>query len=171
MGEDDGGGSVAKCELAEHRAQVDPDCGLTDEARRHEPLWPRAAASWPRDRWTGRSRRPAHKGRHRSVDPEPFRIGVDERHYFGGSRSNSRAKKLDAALRISFAQRRSLFSFSSAFIRSRSSLLSPGRRPFIHRSSADPVANPLRRRANDLPTLATRRTQPNPKRTESSCAE
>ncbi len=56
-------------------------------------------------------------------------MSVDEGHYFGSRGSSSRAKKADAALRISFARRSSLFSRSSSRILARSSLGNPGRRP------------------------------------------
>ncbi len=56
---------------------------------------------------------------------------VDEGDYRGGRGSSSRAKKAEAAFNISFARRSSKFSFSSSFIRARSSVVSPGRCPAL----------------------------------------
>src|SRR5215204_283717 len=54
----------------------------------------------------------------------------DELHRVGQRGSSSRAKKAEAALRISLARRSSRFSRSSSWIRSRSALVTPGRFPW-----------------------------------------
>jgi hypothetical protein len=64
------------------------------------------------------------------LDPEPRAMFVDERDHFLDWRSSSAPRKADAASRISFARRSSLFSHSSSFIGARSSVVSPGRRPW-----------------------------------------
>ena len=56
-------------------------------------------------------------------------MGVDEGDYLFGRPSSSVAKKTDAALRMSFALRSSLFSRSSCAIRCASAVEVPGRRP------------------------------------------
>src|SRR5690606_5746079 len=63
------------------------------------------------------------------LDPETVPVVVDERDYFFDWRSSSAPKKADAAFRISLARRSSLFSRSSSRIRSRSSVVTPGRWP------------------------------------------
>src|SRR5690606_26311002 len=64
------------------------------------------------------------------LDPEASLVVVDENaHLLGGCGSSSRAKKADAALRISLARRSSRFSRSSSLIRSASTLVTPGRLP------------------------------------------
>src|SRR5205814_7800689 len=64
------------------------------------------------------------------LDPVLGTVGVDECHHHFARRSSSAwAKKADALRRISFARRSSAFSRSSALSRSRSSLLTPARRP------------------------------------------
>src|SRR5690606_10191697 len=64
------------------------------------------------------------------LDPEAVAMVVDERDQRLDWRSSSAPKKADAALRISFARRSSLFSRSSCLIRSRSSVVTPSRRPW-----------------------------------------
>jgi hypothetical protein len=56
-------------------------------------------------------------------------VSVNERDYLGGRGSSSRAKKADAAFKISFARRSSRFSRSSSRNRARSSVVNPGRSP------------------------------------------
>src|SRR5581483_3484710 len=63
------------------------------------------------------------------LDPPALAVHVDEAHHLGGRGSSSRAKKAEAAFNISLARRSSRFSRSSSRIRSRSALLTPGRRP------------------------------------------
>ena len=53
------------------------------------------------------------------LDPEPVPILVDESHYFPSRGSSSRAKKADAAFKISFARRSSRFSRSNSTTRRR----------------------------------------------------
>jgi hypothetical protein len=59
----------------------------------------------------------------------PGPVGVDEGDYFLGRPSSSVAKKIDAALRMSFALRSSRFSRSSSAMRCASAVDVPGRRP------------------------------------------
>ena len=63
------------------------------------------------------------------LDPEALAMPPDEAAHFGSRGSSSRAKKAEAALRISLARRSSRFSRSSSRSRSRSSVASPGRAP------------------------------------------
>src|SRR5690606_23381257 len=64
------------------------------------------------------------------LDPIFIAVLVDEGdHHFGRRSSSARAKYADAFFRISLACLSSRFSRSSAFIRSRSSLVSPARTP------------------------------------------
>ena len=78
---------------------------------------------------------PVYPGAPDRLDPPPQTVGatipvlVDERHYLGSRGSSSRAKKADAALRISFARRSSRFSRSNSAIRSASFVVTPERRP------------------------------------------
>ena len=65
------------------------------------------------------------------LDPVLIAVRVDEQlHSFGRRSSSAWAKYADALRRISFARRSSRFSRSSALSRSRSALVSPGRRPW-----------------------------------------
>lgn len=78
---------------------------------------------------------------------------VDERrHLLGGRSSSAWAKKADALRRISFARRSSLTSRSSSFIRARSSLVRPPRRPvsisarrtyFLNLSGEQPILSAI----------------------------
>ncbi len=61
------------------------------------------------------------------LDTPALLMRLDEPHGFGKRESSSRAKKADAAFRISLVRRNSRFSRSSARIRSRSALVTPGR--------------------------------------------
>ena len=63
------------------------------------------------------------------LDPEALAVGVDDAGHFGSRGSSSRAKKAEAAWRISLARRSSRFSRLSSRSRSRSSVVSPGRAP------------------------------------------
>jgi hypothetical protein len=63
------------------------------------------------------------------LDPELVAVFVDEPDYLGSRGSSSRAKKADAAFKISFARRNSAFSRSNCFMRARSSVVNPGLRP------------------------------------------
>ena len=63
------------------------------------------------------------------LDPEALAVGLDEAGHFGSRGSSSRAKKTEAAFRISLARRSSRFSRSSSRSRSRSSVASPRRAP------------------------------------------
>jgi len=60
------------------------------------------------------------------LDPERLLVGVDERHYHGSRGSSSRAKKLEAANKISLARFNSFTSCSSSRIRLLSLLVVPG---------------------------------------------
>ncbi len=55
---------------------------------------------------------------------------IDEADYLGSRGSSSRAKKADAAFRMSFARRSSRFSRSNSAIRSASGVVVPGRTPW-----------------------------------------
>jgi hypothetical protein len=63
------------------------------------------------------------------LDSPAGAVGVDEAHRGGSCGSSSRAKKTEAAFRISLARRSSRFSRSNSCIRCRSVLVSPGRSP------------------------------------------
>jgi hypothetical protein len=63
--------------------------------------------------------------------PEPGPVAVDEPHEVRCGQPGSAAKKADAALRISLAQRSSAFSRFSRLISADSSLLTPGRWPAL----------------------------------------
>ncbi|MGI8648259.1 MAG: hypothetical protein DLM55_04335 [Acidimicrobiales bacterium] len=63
------------------------------------------------------------------LDAEPVPVAVDELHYHGSRGSSSRAKKDDAANKISLARLSSLTSASSFFNRAASSVLVPDRAP------------------------------------------
>jgi hypothetical protein len=77
------------------------------------------------------------------IDPaELLAVLVDELDYFGSRGSSSRAKKADAALRISLARRSSRFSRSSSANRCASSVDVPGRWPVSTRLP-DPIAKCL----------------------------
>lgn len=67
------------------------------------------------------------------LDPELFLPLVDVAGRRLGWRSSSAEKKGEADLRISLALRNSRFSFLRLFRRSRSSVVSPGRRPSVLR--------------------------------------
>src|SRR5205814_9946078 len=63
------------------------------------------------------------------LDSPTLLVGGDEAHDFGSRGSSSRAKKAEAAFRISLARRSSRFSRSRLRIRSCSVLVMPGRLP------------------------------------------
>jgi hypothetical protein len=63
------------------------------------------------------------------LDPEPLFMVGDELNYQGSRGSSSRAKKLDAASRISFARSSSRSSRSSSLILAASDVVVPGVRP------------------------------------------
>jgi len=63
------------------------------------------------------------------LDPKPVLVTVDVGDHLAGRRSSSAPKKAAADFRISLARRNSLTSRSSVFSRSRSPVVSPGRRP------------------------------------------
>src|SRR5215216_1533386 len=63
------------------------------------------------------------------LDPKPVLVTVDIGDHLVGRRSSSAPKKAAADFRISFARRSSRTSRSRVLSRSRSSLVSPGRRP------------------------------------------
>lgn len=63
------------------------------------------------------------------LDPEPVTVIIDELNYHGSRGSSSRAKKLDAANRISLARFSSRTSASSCLILEASSVVVPGRSP------------------------------------------
>jgi hypothetical protein len=64
------------------------------------------------------------------LNPEPVSVLVDEHgQLLGGRGSSSRAKKADAAFKISLARRNSRFSRSSSLMRSASAVVLPGRLP------------------------------------------
>jgi len=63
------------------------------------------------------------------LDPEPDPVVIDEGGHHGKRGSSSRAKKLDAANKISLARFNSPFSRSRSLIRFASSVVVPGRFP------------------------------------------
>ena len=63
------------------------------------------------------------------LDPEPFPMIIDERDHHGSRGSSSRAKKDDAANKISLARFNSRTSRSSSLILAASDVVVPGRRP------------------------------------------
>ena len=63
---------------------------------------------------------------------------IDVADYFFGRPSSSVAKKIEASFNISLARRSSLTSFSRSFSFWRSSVVSPGRTPFVDLGPADP---------------------------------
>jgi hypothetical protein len=79
----------------------------------------------------GRSDLQPELGQHGTdrLDSEPVLVFCDERYELGSRGSSSLAKKADAAFRISFARRSSLFSRRSRFNSADSSLVDPGRAP------------------------------------------
>jgi hypothetical protein len=79
----------------------------------------------------GRSDRAAVLGEHPADrrDSEPVAVGVDERGHHGSRGSSTRAKKDDAASRISLARFSSRTSACSVLIEAASVLVVPGQRP------------------------------------------
>src|SRR5690606_41152273 len=63
------------------------------------------------------------------LDPETIPMFIDEPDHLGQGRSSSFAKNTLAALRISFALRRSAFSFCSRLISAAASVVTPGFTP------------------------------------------
>ena len=73
------------------------------------------------------SRRGDLQGLADRLDPKALSVLVGEAHDLGGRGSSSRAKKAEAALRISLARRSSRFSFSNSAMRCWSGVVTPGR--------------------------------------------
>src|SRR5680860_684805 len=96
---------------------------VTDRPPRRRPV--------PGDVITGRGDLTAMLRKHATdpLDPEPVLMSVDEADYHGSRGSSSRAKKLDAANRISLARFSSRTSRSSSLILAASAVVTPGRRP------------------------------------------
>jgi len=102
----------------DHGLVVESDLGDVPAAATDRPVWRHRC-----DRSMGRS-----AALRRSARPHTPAVIVDERDHGLCRRSSSaRAKYADALRRISFAWRSSRFSRSSVLIRSRSSLVGPGR--------------------------------------------
>lgn len=96
--------ATADLRVAMHPSDVAQHDLVTLRACRHRPLLRRVVA--------GRGDPAALLAQHRTdrLDPEPVLVSVDELDYHGSRGSSSRAKKLDAANKISLARLSSLTS-------------------------------------------------------------
>src|SRR5690606_38424398 len=96
---------------------------IADGSRGDGPLFERVV--------TGRSDLHPVLGKHAAdrLDSEPVTVIIDELNYHGSRGSSSRAKKLDAANRISFARFNSRTSASRCLILHASPAVVPGRSP------------------------------------------
>ena len=115
--------AAAEVAVPEHPLDLHDQLGIRDRSRGRRALLERVV--------TGRSDLHPVLCEHAAdrLDPEPVTMIIDELNYHGSRGSSSRAKKLDAASRISFARFNSRTSASSRLIRCASFLVVPGRSP------------------------------------------